>query len=83
MWKWHGLARRWAILTLSQAPPFLIHSLLTYETGWSKQAPPRVHGRTRVCVTGSQVVPGPVAGSVLEMQTLGLIPDLLHQKLWG
>lgn len=44
-------------------PSLLIHSLLTYETGWSKQAPPRVHGRTResVCCWVSKC--GPWASS--------------------
>lgn len=68
-----------------QGPSLLIHSLLTYETGWSKQAPPGfMGGLETVCVAGSpSVVPGLVARSVLEMQTLSLIPDLLHQKLLG
>lgn len=54
------------------------------QDGQYKHLPGFMGGLERVCVAGSpSVVPGPVAESVLEMQTLSLIPDLLHQKLWG
>lgn len=74
----------------SEQDPFsLILSLLTYKMQWSNRHLPGFVELETVHVLESQnMVPGPSAAAaaafknVLEMQIIGLISDLLYQKLW-
>lgn len=82
------LSEDW-LFSSEQDPSSLILSLLTYKMQWSNRHLPGFVELETVHVLESQnMVPGPSAAAaafknVLEMQIIGLISDLLYQKLWG